>query len=166
LAIHDALIVQLTTRRSLDKSHRNDLLCKSAAMRPILVVDDDLDILETLKRLLGDSGYSVICAASVQEALSELDRVTPCLILLDLMMPERNGWDFRVEQQRRFELSSIPVVVMTASATAPSSIFASAFLRKPLDLAELRSTIDRLCKPADAEAAKQSRSSRDLRGRS
>jgi len=134
-------------------------------MRPILVVDDDLDILETLKRLLGDSGYSVICAASVQEALSELDRVTPCLILLDLMMPERNGWDFRVEQQRRFELSNIPVVVMTASATAPSSIFASAFLRKPLDLAELRNTIDRLCKPAEAEAAKQARGAANLRGR-
>ena len=118
---------------------------------PILVIDDDLDILETLKRLLEDSGYSVTCAASVQEALAELDRVRPCLILLDLMMPERNGWDFRVEQQRRFELASIPVVVMTASAIAPSSIFASAFLRKPLDLAELRDTIGRLCRSCGAE---------------
>lgn len=134
--------------------------------KPILVVDDDLDILETLKRLLGDSGYSVICASSVQEALTELDRVTPCLILLDLMMPERNGWDFRVEQQRRFELANIPVVVMTASATAPSSIFASAFLRKPLDLQELRDTIDRLCKSSEGESAKQSRAWLDARGRS
>lgn len=132
--------------------------------RPILIVDDDLDILETLKRLLGDSGYEVVCAASVQEALTELDRVKPCLILLDLMMPERNGWDFRVEQQRRFELASIPVVVMTASATAPSSILASAFLRKPLDLQELRETIDRLCRP-DEECVKRSRAWLESRGR-
>jgi chemotaxis family two-component system response regulator PixH len=122
--------------------------------KPILVIDDDLDILETLKRLLEDAGYSVTCAASVHEALAELDRARPCLILLDLMMPERNAWDFRVEQQRRLELASIPVVVMTASAIAPSSILASAFLRKPLDLAELRDTIGRLCRPSEPEYAR------------
>jgi CheY-like chemotaxis protein len=86
------------------------------------------------------------------------------LILLDLMMPERNGWDFRVEQQRRLDLASIPVVVMTASATAPSSIFASAFLRKPLDLEELRDTIGRLCKGGEGESARQSRAWLNARG--
>ena len=83
--------------------------------REILVVDDDADLRETLQLLLDDSGYGVTAVASGQEALDRLkagDR--PSLILLDLMMPELDGFGFIEELRGKEEWRKIPVVVLTA----------------------------------------------------
>ena len=79
------------------------------------VVDDDPDMREALRLVLELRGYSVEEAADGQRAL-ELLRSNPgcCLILLDLMMPGMNGWQFRKAQQEAPELAAIPVVVLSA----------------------------------------------------
>ena len=113
--------------------------------REILVVDDDADLRETLQLLLDDSGYGVTAVANGQAALDRLkagDR--PSLILLDLMMPEMNGWQFLERAQADAVLDSIPVVIMTARKKgellpAPSK----QVLHKPFDSDELLKTIAR-----------------------
>src|SRR5262249_32819601 len=79
--------------------------------RRILVVDDDPDLAEVLDRVLEKSGYLVTWAKNGQEALRCLrDETDLDVVLLDLMMPVMNGWEFRAEQLKDPSLSKIPVV--------------------------------------------------------
>lgn len=115
----------------------------------ILLVDDDEDVRESIGDALEEEGYRVTSASNGKEALRLLrdDKVRPDVILLDIMMPEMDGWAFRAEQRRDPALASIPVVVFTAHGS-PKDIAqrlqAVGFLRKPLRLEELLSTIGRV----------------------
>src|SRR5262245_34872901 len=83
----------------------------------VLIVDDDYDIRATLHEILSDEGYDVASSANGFEALQALRSGTaPCLILLDLMMPVMDGWQFRAQQLSDPTLASIPVVVLSADA--------------------------------------------------
>ena len=68
----------------------------------ILVVDDDPDIRDSLREVLEDEGYEVACVGNGREALDHLKTANPrpCVILLDLMMPVMDGWQFRKEQKQ------------------------------------------------------------------
>lgn len=117
-------------------------------MRPagsILVVDDDTDLRETVGELLVDEGYRPRLCENGREALEALrGGERPRLILLDLMMPEMNGWQFREEQLKDEGLSKIPVVVMTASRGGDAQpISASEVLWKPIGLDELLRVVAR-----------------------
>ncbi len=120
---------------------------KPAARRcahPLLVVEDDPDIREALSDLLEGEGYAVRTAANGVEALHRLAaKPRPCVILLDLMMPVMNGWEFLVEKNRSQALSQIPVVVVSAvNGGAPN---VSAIMPKPLDVDRLLSIVRALC---------------------
>jgi CheY-like chemotaxis protein len=113
---------------------------------PILVVDDDTDLRETLGELLSEEGYDARLFENGRRALEFLRRgERPKLILLDLMMPEMNGWQFREEQLRDAELKDIPVVVMTASRgfEGNNAISAQEILYKPVGLGELIDAVER-----------------------
>ena len=116
----------------------------------ILVVDDDPDILETTRFVLECAGYRVSTAANGTEALTRLHaEAAPCVILLDLMMPVMNGWEFRAEQARDPGLAAIPVIVVTgAGKAAPEavSLGAACLLEKPVDLTTLLSMVQLYCK--------------------
>jgi len=89
----------------------------------------------------------VLTAASGVEALEVLDTGTkPCMILLDLMMPEMDGVQFRMEQLKRTPLADIPVVVASAfgQMTRAKYLQVADYLRKPLDLDQLLSVIERV----------------------
>ena len=89
----------------------------------ILIVDDDCDVRRALTELLEDEGYAVAGAANGRAALDMIrGGVRPALILLDLMMPGMNGWDFRNAQLRDPELSAVPVVIVTASGFTQDAI--------------------------------------------
>lgn len=113
----------------------------------ILVVEDDYDIREALIQILDAEGYRVAGASNGKEALQFLrTNNRPKLILLDLMMPVMDGWQFRAEQQRDPALSEIPVVVISADASVQqkaASIDAAGYLKKPIDLEVLLDTIRR-----------------------
>ena len=99
----------------------------------VLVVEDDVDIRDSVTESLADAGYQVFCVGNGAEALDFLrTRPAPSVILLDLMMPEMDGWQFRVEQRKDSALASIPVVAMTANnSPQAAAIDADAFLAKP-----------------------------------
>ena len=105
----------------------------------LLVVEDDEMIRDALTELLRDEGATVAAAVNGREALRGLRTDgAPDLILLDLMMPVMDGWEFRVEQRADAGLSHIPIIAMSADMSAKArAIAADAYLRKPLDFAEL-----------------------------
>jgi CheY-like chemotaxis protein len=117
--------------------------------KTVLVVEDDAAICESLVQVLEDEGYAGVRALNGREALDLLRRMTdpPCLILLDLMMPEMNGWEFRQAQLTDTQLRQIPVVVLTAHGRRAMDELGSpaAFLRKPIAIDTLLRAVERHC---------------------
>ena len=123
--------------------------------KTILVVDDDQDIRDTLTELLQEEGYSVLRASHGVEALSALrDQPSPSLILLDLMMPVMDGWQFRAEQRKDPALAKIPVVVISATGKDEkvSALGAVQFLKKPIRLEQLLEAVARHAVSLDGSA--------------
>ena len=105
----------------------------------ILIIEDDKDILEVLKDLLESEGYQVSTAENGQEAMDLLEKIPslPGLILVDLMMPIMDGFQFREKQKNHPRVKNIPVVVMSADGHIEQKrerIGVTVFLKKPLDL--------------------------------
>ena len=120
--------------------------------RTVLVVDDDPAIRDSLADLLNDEGYEVVTAANGRDALEALRALgaKPCLILLDLMMPVMNGAQFYAEQQQDRELSSIPVVIISADTNVrqKASSFGGEYLAKPAPVDRVLETVSRHCAAA------------------
>jgi GAF domain-containing protein/CheY-like chemotaxis protein len=91
---------------SVLRTHRRD--------HPVLVVDDDVALRELLRRMLEPEGYTVVEAENGRIALERLRGVSPSVILLDLMMPEMDGFEFVAEFRRHEAWRTIPIVVITA----------------------------------------------------
>jgi CheY-like chemotaxis protein len=119
-------------------------------MSEILVVEDDPDIRTGLAELLAVvTGHVVRTAANGLEALDRLrGGSAPCIILLDLMMPVMNGWDFRTEQLRDPSLAAIPVVVLSGAADVPhhaARLGAVAWATKPFKMDALLRAVEQHC---------------------
>jgi CheY-like chemotaxis protein len=112
-----------------------------AARDYILIVEDDFDIREALTQILEEEGYAVRGASHGREALDLVAEAgAPKLILLDLMMPVMNGWQFRAEQLKDPALAPVPVLVISADPqvqTKAASLGAAGLLRKPISLDDL-----------------------------
>jgi DNA-binding NtrC family response regulator len=117
----------------------------------VMVIDDDADIRDTLSMLLERHGFRVITAANGKDALRWLHGgARPALILLDLMMPEVSGEEFRRLQLADGALATIPVVVL--SGVGRIDLVAQSIgvdvLPKPIELTKLVETVKRFCSPA------------------
>jgi CheY-like chemotaxis protein len=117
----------------------------------VLVVDDDADIRESITDVLEMRGYRVQSAVNGQQALDILrGGGRPCVILLDLMMPVLNGWEFRAEQTRDESLASVPVVIISGDGSTSqkaATMGISQYLRKPLELSVMLDVVKRHCRP-------------------
>ncbi len=111
----------------------------------ILVVEDEEELRETLREALELNGYLVVTAAEGQEALAAIAGIEHlCLVLLDLLMPGMNGWDFFEKMRERPELAAVPVVVhSSAPSRAPAGV--TRVLQKPLELKRLLSVVREYC---------------------
>jgi len=116
-------------------------------MARVLLVDDEQDIREAVSEALLYEGYDVVTAGDGAEALRVCRQSHPDVILLDLMMPGMNGWDFRKTQRGEAGISEIPVVVVSALGRV-GTIDATAFLPKPFSLDDLLSAVRRFGGPA------------------
>lgn len=125
----------------------------SSKNRPtkVLIVEDDTDIRDLMQALLETEGYEADAACNGQDALDRLraksDSELPDLILLDLMMPVKDGFAFREEQKRDPRIADVPVVLITADAhfeEKRTRIGARAAIRKPLDLDKFLKLLDEL----------------------
>jgi CheY-like chemotaxis protein len=115
----------------------------------VFIVEDDLDTREMLARFLELEGFNVESAENGKLALERLGRGThACVILLDLMMPVMDGWQFRQAQAQDEALANIPVIVVSAAGRDRiERIDADAYLSKPVDLEELLGCVIQFCRP-------------------
>jgi CheY-like chemotaxis protein len=117
--------------------------------KAILLVDDESDLRQAMAWLLEYHGYAVETAANGKEALAKLDQIEPpCLIILDLMMPEMNGWELRESLLRRPELADVPIVLVSGNMDiekAARSLNAVDYLTKPVDFSRLFGVIEAYC---------------------
>ena len=100
-----------------------------------------------LGRFLELEGFRVELAANGKQALERLNAgIHPCVILLDLMMPVMDGWQFRREQIRHQQLAGIPVIVVSAAGKERiAEVDANAYLTKPVDLEQLLERVNQYC---------------------
>ena len=127
---------------------KEDILAR--APDTVLVVDDDLSVRTALKELFETEGYAVALAANGRAALNHLrGGLRPCVILLDLMMPVMDGWDFRAEQLADPELKDLPVFILTAvgfsAATVRAQFGSIPFVPKPPAHEGLLEMVGRVC---------------------
>jgi CheY-like chemotaxis protein len=121
-------------------------------MKRVLIVDDKATSREFLRTVLARQGYSVSEAVNGAEALQKVRAETPDLILLDLQMPVRNGYEVVSELRQDAAYATLPIIALTASAMQGDREKAlaagfTAYLTKPVMLARLREEVQRLLEP-------------------
>ena len=115
-------------------------------MSSVLVVEDDLDIRTALTGFLKEEGYEVVTAENGRQGIEAMEHEKPGLVLLDLMMPVMNGWQFLEEKSHLTkDFSKIPVLVISAVPGSPSIPGAMGFLKKPIDLDRLIDFVELYC---------------------
>jgi CheY-like chemotaxis protein len=116
------------------------------ASKVVLVVEDDPDIREVLEEMLDAGGHRVLTASNGREALAVLDRMTtPCLVLLDLMMPVMSGFAFLEELTQRSDRERVNVLLISANAQVEQVARVKGvvgFVRKPFDLDDVLALVD------------------------
>jgi two-component system response regulator MprA len=115
--------------------------------RRVLVVDDEPWLREMLQTALADAGYETRTANDGNHALAQAQTWRPDLILLDLMMPDMDGWSFRQAQLTEPRLASIPVVLISAADPLEldaEKLGVAAVVQKPYDFDALLSVVERL----------------------
>lgn len=113
----------------------------------VFIIEDDVDTREMLAKFLELEGYRVELASNGRQALDRLsDGADACVILLDLMMPVMDGWEFRRHQANDQRLKGIPTIVVSAAGRdRMAQIPADAYLSKPVDMDELLSRVSQFC---------------------
>ncbi len=117
----------------------------------ILVVDDIADNCFLLKVLLEAEGYAVDMAASGKTALCKITSSPPDLVLLDIMMPDMNGYDVTRKIRQDSQTSALPILLITAFDEAIASegfkAGANGFIRKPFEFKDLLSRVRNSLRP-------------------
>lgn len=123
-------------------------------MKRILMVDDDVDFCAAVKLLLESKIYEVVLAHDGKEGLEKARTVEPDLVILDVMMPEMNGYDVCVVLKADPKFSSTPVILLTAvdqaifktTYTKQMGLMTEAddYIAKPVDSAELVGRVEQL----------------------
>jgi two-component system response regulator MprA len=119
-----------------------DALAPVAATVEVLVVDDDAELLDTIRMTLELEGYRVSTATNGYEALARIDERLPALVLLDLSMPGMDGW--AVHDCLRKRARDLLIVFMTGGDRAQSEAHihdAAGYLAKPFEVDDLLETV-------------------------
>lgn len=116
------------------------------ALKTILVIDDSTTNVVLLQAVLNNKGYEIETALSVKEAHNVLSKKIPQLILLDLLMPRINGFEFLQEIKADSKYKDIPIVVVSAltdqdTVKKTMDLGATSFIKKPVDIQNLLETV-------------------------
>jgi len=119
-------------------------------MPKVMVVDDENDVVELIKFMLEKDGHAIVTAGNGRECLEKVEGEKPDLIILDIMMPEIDGYTVNTRLQEKDETRSIPVIILTAKGQM-RDLFALgsnivAFMEKPFDPKGLRDKVREILK--------------------
>ncbi|MEE9121591.1 MAG: response regulator [Syntrophobacteria bacterium] len=120
-----------------------------ATKSTIMVVDDDPDLVTLIRAILEQKEFNVLCAYDGPQALAGLEKQKPDLILLDIMMPEMDGFEVLRRLKAAPETSSIPVILLSAlnqlkDISTGYEMGADHYITKPFTIAHLMTVIDHL----------------------
>ena len=111
----------------------------------VLVVEDDVEQREMMCEALELSGYPVVAAKDGKDALNKVSGIENLgLVILDLLMPELNGWDFVEQLRKRSGFATVPIIVYS-SASGPAPATVARMLKKPFPLNRLLTTVREYC---------------------
>lgn len=124
--------------------------------RKILIVDDEQEIRQFLNLVLRDRGHEVLTAAGAREGLTLARSEKPDLVLLDIMMPEVDGWTVLRQLKEDGETAGIPVAILSARSEASDRAQALMegaidYITKPFSLHDLLGRVDRLLGPGEKD---------------
>jgi DNA-binding response OmpR family regulator len=125
-----------------------DGAAKKAAGKRILLVDDDAEIVESLRLALESNGYTVLIARDGNQGLALSERENPDLVILDMMMPKRSGF-LVLEKMRRTRETPLRVIMITANEGSRHKAYAEMlgvddYIRKPFPMDRLIESVARL----------------------
>jgi DNA-binding response OmpR family regulator len=123
-------------------------------MKKILIVDDEQDIVESLKFVLESYDYTCYCAYNGEDGLKLAREIVPDLIILDVMMPRING--FKISRLLKFDVKykNIPILMITARSQEEDKLIgeetgADEYITKPFDLDDVVKTVQKYLNPED-----------------
>jgi CheY-like chemotaxis protein len=121
----------------------------------ILLVDDVIDNLFLLQTILETEGYTVAVASDATSALEQMKTARPDLVLLDVMMPNIDGYELTRKIRRDEQFHAIPIVLITAHVEACRikglAVGATDFIRKPIDLEDLVTRVATILKYSESQ---------------
>jgi DNA-binding response OmpR family regulator len=127
----------------------------SAKTKSILCIEDEAEMIDLMRLILGRRGYDVRGAASGAEGLKMIREEKPDLILLDLMMPEMDGWEVYQQIKAEEKTKTIPVIVVTAKAQSIDRVLGlhiakvDDYIAKPFSPQELLTSVEKVLKPGE-----------------
>jgi two-component system alkaline phosphatase synthesis response regulator PhoP len=129
----------------------------------ILVVDDEQDLVWSLRHSLTNEGYEVFTAYSGEQALDIIGKHRPDIVILDVVMPGLSGWEVCRQLRQDPTLASVPVLFLTVRRDVPDRIKgleegADDYLVKPFDLGELKARVKALLRRAQSSPTRRPRS--------
>ena len=124
----------------------------------ILCIEDDMEMIDLVKLILTRKGYEVFGAVGGQAGLETIEQVKPDLVLLDLMMPDMDGWEVFQQMRANEHTKNIPVIVVTAKAQSIDKVLGlhiakvDDYITKPFGPSELLSSVLRVLAEAGIQA--------------
>ena len=118
--------------------------------KKVVCVEDEPEIIDLIRLILGRKGFDLTGATGGLERLDAIRRVKPDLVLLDLMMPDMDGWEVYQQMKADPELKNIPVIVVTAKAQSIDKILGlhiakvDDYVTKPFGPQELLQSVERV----------------------
>ncbi len=122
----------------------------SEIKKKVVCVEDEPEIIDLIKLILGRKGFDLTGATGGLEGLEAIRRIRPDLVLLDLMMPDMDGWEVYQQMKADPELKNIPVIVVTAKAQSIDKILGlhiakvDDYVTKPFGPQELLQSVERV----------------------
>lgn len=119
-------------------------------IRKVVCIEDELEMIELVKLILGRHHFDVIGAVGGQEGLEKVAELQPDLVLLDLMMPEIDGWEVYQKMKASEKMRDIPVIVVTAKAQSIDRVLGlqiarvDDYITKPFGPQELLESVERV----------------------
>jgi DNA-binding response OmpR family regulator len=138
----------MPTAKKARKAVDTDAAEAPAGSRRILLVDDDPEIVESMKTVLESRGHTILVARDGNQGLAMAEKDTPDLVVLDMMMPKRSGF-LVLEKLRRGHTAPVRVIMITANEGSRHKAYAEMlgvddYIRKPFAMDRLLESVDRL----------------------
>jgi DNA-binding response OmpR family regulator len=116
-------------------------------MKNVLIVDDEIDILDSIEAVLEIDGYNISRLSDPLKAIGTLEKIKPDLLILDVMMPLRTGPEILLEMKKHPAIQHIPCILMSAGTNAnyDKDVYKwDIYMKKPFDLDDLLSNVKKL----------------------